>query len=280
MGKEQPTAAQPEGAKVTGLQLESYRMAQGWANFLGAYLVAMFLLMLWHVVLFWPKSPRAAEPAPAAEPPATRPAASAPAGGVPSRPAEKEKAQPKTAAARPAAAEPKAKDPKGAEGDELAFLRRAELRTRLWSEDLFVLGFLRVRGSPELRLILLVVVAGALGTLVHAGRSYVYFRGNRALAKSWLWWYFVMPLIGASLALIFFLLLSGGLLTGSARIGEINPYGVVGLAALVGMFAKKATGKLCELFDVLFGDAGDQKSRNRIDEQPPDPPGDSERQKT
>jgi hypothetical protein len=59
--------------------------------------------------------------------------------------------------------------------------------------------------------------------------------------------------IGIALALVFYLLIRGGLIipNGSTE-PQINAYGIAGLAALVGMFAKQATDKLAEIFDTLF----------------------------
>src|SRR5262249_4161268 len=49
------------------------------------------------------------------------------------------------------------------------------------------------------------------------------------------------------------MLIRGGLIipNGSTE-PQINPYGIAGLTALVGMFAKQATDKLAEIFDTLF----------------------------
>ncbi len=104
----------------------------------------------------------------------------------------------------------------------------------------------------EIRLILIVLVAGALGSYIHAATSFIDFVGNRRLLASWVWWYILRPFIGMALALIFYFVIRGGLIFLSAEGGDINPYGIAAVAGLVGMFSKQGTDKLKELFDNLF----------------------------
>jgi hypothetical protein len=107
--------------------------------------------------------------------------------------------------------------------------------------------------TRETQLLLLVFAAGALGSFVHALKSLADFIGNRTAQESWFWWYVTRPVLGATLAFIFYAVLRGGFLTGTpADVKVVNPFGVIAVAALVGMFADKATHKLAEIFDILF----------------------------
>ena len=107
--------------------------------------------------------------------------------------------------------------------------------------------------TRETQLILLVLAAGALGSFVHALKSLADFIGNRTAQASWFWWYVTRPFLGATLAFIFYAVLRGGFLTGTpADVKVVNPFGAVAVAALVGMFADKATQKLAEVFETLF----------------------------
>jgi len=108
------------------------------------------------------------------------------------------------------------------------------------------------QASQGLWLALLVIVTGALGSLIHAITSFTSYVGNRRFYRSWAWWYALRPLIGASLALIFYLVLRGGFLAAGENSGAVNHYGMAAIAGLVGMFSKQATDKLSELFDDLF----------------------------
>jgi Putative Ig domain len=116
--------------------------------------------------------------------------------------------------------------------------------------SLFGYGF---RMNPEMRLVLLVLVAGALGSYIHAIKSLADFMGNRTLTTSWFWWYVTRPFLGMPLAFIFYAALRGGFLVGTpADVKAVSPFGAFTVAALVGMFADKASQKLGELFDTLF----------------------------
>ena len=111
-------------------------------------------------------------------------------------------------------------------------------------------------GTPglEVRLFVLVVVAGALGSFIHVATSAGDYIGDRKLVRSWIYWYLLRMPVGSSLALLIYLLLRGGVLTGIATAPDPDgpPYGMVGLFALAGMFAKKASNKLGEVFETLF----------------------------
>lgn len=106
--------------------------------------------------------------------------------------------------------------------------------------------------DDDARLILIVLCTGALGSCVHAATSFASYVGNKRLVLSWGWWYVLRPFIGMALALIFYFVLRGGLLSGGTAGSEMNVYGLAAVAGLVGMFSKQATDKLRELFDNLF----------------------------
>ena len=106
--------------------------------------------------------------------------------------------------------------------------------------------------SGEARLILLVMVTGALGSYIHAATSFADFTGNRRIYTSWIWWYTLRPFIGVALALIFYFVIRGGLLSAGAGAEDVSPFGISAVAGLVGMLSKQATDKLREVFDNLF----------------------------
>jgi hypothetical protein len=125
--------------------------------------------------------------------------------------------------------------------------------TAEWAQTIRVLGTPGAKVlSSEPRLILLVILAGGLGSYVHASTSFVTYVGNRSLRASWTWWYLLRPFIGMALALIFYFVVRGGLLSGGAQASEVSPFGITAIAGLVGMFSKQATDKLQEVFDNLF----------------------------
>jgi len=121
-------------------------------------------------------------------------------------------------------------------------------------------GWIPVSTLPESRLILLVACAGALGGLIHALRSFSSFSGNRQLVASWTYWYLMRPVSGTLLALVFYLLIRGGFITGAIKEGAgISVAGFVGAAALVGLFSDLALDKLKEVFRTLFAGQEDER---------------------
>ncbi len=120
-------------------------------------------------------------------------------------------------------------------------------------------GFLEVKTSGEVRMLVLVLCAGALGAMIHAVQSFVDFHGNQRLARSWLPWYLMRPYVGALLALVFYLLIRGGLVTGGLNGGSeqsaVSVVGLLGASALVGMFSDLASLKLKEIFTTIFATA-------------------------
>jgi hypothetical protein len=131
----------------------------------------------------------------------------------------------------------------------------ADLATAAWktqpTEELFF-GLITVKTSVELRLLVLVLCAGALGAMLHAVQSFVDFHGNQQLKRSWLPWYLLRPFIGALLALILYLLIQGGLVAEVTKSGDaVKLYTLAGVAALMGMFSELATIKLKDVFTTL-----------------------------
>lgn len=121
--------------------------------------------------------------------------------------------------------------------------------------------WLGITPSAESRLVLLALLAGGLGAMIHVATSFAVFVGNRTLRSSWIWWYVLRLPIGMSLALIFYFLLRAGLVTGNNN--GLNDFGVVAVSALVGMFSKQATDKLRQIFDTIFNTDADKERRDK-----------------
>lgn len=184
--------------------------------------------------------------------------------------------------------------------------------------------------TPEHRYLLLMTLGGALGASVHLLISFTAFVGNRSFVTSWIPWYMLRPVIGAAMALFFYMLLRGGILTYGATVpaekppgdsamnvphtnatappGDsdsvkvqapvssadstdttktaaapaakttkppvtakkqndsqpapvppLNPFGMMAIACMVGLFSKEASKKLEELFKTLFNVRADQQ---------------------
>ena len=106
--------------------------------------------------------------------------------------------------------------------------------------------------EAEVRLILIVLFSGALGSMMHALRSFFWYVGNRNLVTSWIMKYILLPFSGATLALLFYLVLRAGLFSPDADVDATSVFGFAGVAGLVGMFSEQAVEKLKEVASTIF----------------------------
>jgi hypothetical protein len=105
---------------------------------------------------------------------------------------------------------------------------------------------------PEsVRFLIIVMVVGALGSLIHVFRSFYWYIGNRTLKSSWLLMYILLPFNGAGLAVLFYLIVRGGI-SGQAPINPGSLDGYAAIAALVGMFTQEAMAKLKQIAGAVF----------------------------
>lgn len=97
-----------------------------------------------------------------------------------------------------------------------------------------------------------VALAGAIGAMLHGLRSLSAYIGERYLFRSWIPYYALLPLVGALLATIVYLVLRAGLLPGATSSSQPDPYGIAAIAALVGLYSAQAAEKLQAVFETLF----------------------------
>jgi hypothetical protein len=138
---------------------------------------------------------------------------------------------------------------------------------KIWDPGVHLFG--RSTQIPdETRMILIVIVSGALGSFVHAATSFGTYVGNQRIYASWIWWYVLRPFLGMGLALILYYVVYGGLLSTGVSAETVNPFGIAAIAGMTGMFAKQATDKLNETFTTLFKtspDKGDAERKDKLD---------------
>lgn len=106
--------------------------------------------------------------------------------------------------------------------------------------------------SDEERLLILVMTAGALGSLIHALRSAYWYVGNRNLVLSWVPKYLLLPFCGAILAVLFYFVVRGGFFSPRTTSMHTSPYGFCALACLVGLFSEQAVLKLKQVAETVF----------------------------
>jgi hypothetical protein len=122
-----------------------------------------------------------------------------------------------------------------------------QLPTKLFWMDLCL--------SDEERLFLIVMFAGALGGLVHAVRSFYWYAGCRKLVLSWTGFYITLPVLGASMATIFYLVVRGGFFSPQSEISDTSPFGFAAMAVLIGMFTEQAAMKLKDILETFLAQA-------------------------
>ena len=111
----------------------------------------------------------------------------------------------------------------------------------------------------EERLLLLVLLGGAIGALLHAIRSMIAYVGNRNFVTSWLVFYYLSPVAGATLAFVAYIVLRGGLFSTNAPPENANAFMFVGLAALSGLFSQQVLEKLKKVAESAFEKTTSQK---------------------
>jgi hypothetical protein len=156
----------------------------------------------------------------------------------------------------------------------------AESSAQVYQQVTFFLW--RFSISDEVRLLIIVTLVGALGGIVHALRSFYWYVGNRDLKYSWLPLYIIRPLVGATLAIVFYLVIRGGFFSPGATVEQTSPFGFAALAGLVGMFSEQAVLKLKELAETLLTKPkpGQDPSpqQDRADETEPDKDSESQQE--
>jgi hypothetical protein len=120
-----------------------------------------------------------------------------------------------------------------------------------WTGNARIFGIPIGHPDDEVRAFVLVVCAGALGAYVHVARSAGDFIGNRTLARTWVYWYLLRLPVGASLALLVYMILPGSAGSGVQGSGHLS-YASIGVSALAGMFSQQAISKLKDIFDAVL----------------------------
>lgn len=104
----------------------------------------------------------------------------------------------------------------------------------------------------EVRLLWIVILAGALGSLIHALRSVYWYIGNRNLVRSWLAKYLMMPFAGSALAVMFYFVIRGGFFSPQSDFSQTSPFGFAALSAMIGLFSEQAVLKLKQVAETVL----------------------------
>jgi hypothetical protein len=111
----------------------------------------------------------------------------------------------------------------------------------------------------EFQLVVLVLAFGIIGGATHGLSSLVTYVGNRRHDGSWTMWYFGRPFVAGIVAIIFYLLIRGGILSINAQPADLNYFGIAAISVTAGLMATEATKKLRDIFMTLFGTEAREK---------------------
>jgi len=112
-----------------------------------------------------------------------------------------------------------------------------------------------------------ILLAGAMGSMIHVMRSFWWYVGNRELRWSWVPMYYVLPFVGAALAFLMGILLEAGLVStnGSSAKPETSVKYLVAIAGLVGMFSEIASAKMRQIAIAILGEPSQGKDTVRVE---------------
>ena len=114
--------------------------------------------------------------------------------------------------------------------------------------------------SFDADIVLITLFMGGLGAVIHSLKSLAWHVGESTLMRKWVLYLATLPFVGAVLSFLVYLLIRGGLVTTSASASEINPYGMAGIAGLIGLFSEQAAAMLLRVFGTLFAHAPEAKN--------------------
>jgi hypothetical protein len=114
------------------------------------------------------------------------------------------------------------------------------------------------------QLFLAALLMGGIGSYIHAVNSFVTYVGTRSFTSSWGPWYLLRPFMGVAMALVFYVVVRGGVLVLSGGVSQVDPYAMMTVAALAGMFSKQASDKLAEVFDTIFRSRADAERGDKL----------------
>ena len=121
-----------------------------------------------------------------------------------------------------------------------------------------------------LRIVGLVLIMGALGACLHGITSLGFHCSKKNFGEEWTLWYLYRPPVGAVLALIFYLIINGGLMP-QANADSNKFFYLLGLSGLVGLFSKQALDRLGKIFNAIFAIENEEPPEELNGQETPQP---------
>lgn len=114
--------------------------------------------------------------------------------------------------------------------------------------------FLKLKNvDQDAHLIYIVIFSGSLGGLIHGLASLSKRTRESKFIKKDVFFYVEKPFVGAAIALLVYVAFRGGVLTATADLDPLNPYGMATVSAVAGLLGDRATRKIRDIVEVLFG---------------------------
>jgi hypothetical protein len=99
--------------------------------------------------------------------------------------------------------------------------------------------------GTDQRHLILVAIAGGIGSIIYCMRSATWYLGNLEFRRSWAPWYMAQPFIGAALGVMTYIVFRAGLIQPSSNGAEaVNLFGFLAISALVGLYTEQALTQL------------------------------------
>jgi hypothetical protein len=233
-------------------------MSPGWIIAVALYLVFSSVLVLYGLLKLWPHPTPSGEPKVEAQASASPAASGSTASPTPSPSVARLAPASSPPVSQASSPTPTTPNPTPTSSPVLAVAASPSPtpsgKAKLPDPELiyFFNGWFKANIYAETRLLLLVMLAGALGSLMHSLRSLYWYTGNRMMVWSWVGFYLLLPFTGAILSVIFYFVVRGGFFSPQASFENTSPFGFAALSALVGLFSPQATLKLKEVAETIF----------------------------
>jgi hypothetical protein len=121
-------------------------------------------------------------------------------------------------------------------------------------------------------LLILVAIAGGIGSIIYCLRSATWYLGNLEFRRSWAPWYLAQPLIGAALGLMTYIVFRAGLIQPTPEGDKaVNVFGFLAISALVGLYTEQALTQLKVIAETVLRPApkGEDTTKHlRLGEEP------------
>ncbi len=88
---------------------------------------------------------------------------------------------------------------------------------------------------------------------MHGLASVVNYVATKRYRHEWFLWYLGRPIIGGVIALMFYVIIRGGILSINAQPADLNYFGIAAISVIAGLVATEGTKKIRDIFVTLFG---------------------------